>query len=74
MNEKVTSFTDNIIESIQNAFIEIIDEMVFDVMKLKSFSQGEAMVIVLNCLSKGIAPKSDEFYEYVNNYKTLWEQ
>lgn len=67
-------FTELLVESVQNAMVEVIDEMVSDVMRLKSFSQGEAMGIALNCLSKGIAPKSEEFYEYVSNCKTLWEQ
>ena len=67
------SMTQLLIDTMQEAICDVIGDMVHDIMSLKSFSQGEAFVIALQILGKGITPKSDEYYNYIDGCKTMWE-
>lgn len=62
-----------LINATQEVLNEMIIEMSTDIMQLKSFSQAEAMIITINLLRRGIMPKTDEFYKYIEKTKTAWE-
>ena len=72
MKEK-KMMSDEIEDCIKNAFCEMIQDYVNEIMRLKSVSYAEALQIALSFYSQGIAPKSDEFYNNIGCIKTLWE-
>ena len=67
------TMTQDIIDTLQETIYNIIEDMIQDIMTLKSFSQYEAFLIALQIINKGITPKSDEYYKYIDDCKTLWE-
>lgn len=73
MSEEENLMTDAIIKSMQEAIIELINDMVKEIMTIKSWSQGEATLIALQIISKNIKPRTEEYYKYINDCKTLWE-
>ena len=62
-----------LLECFEESFNEVVSELINDIMVLKSFSYGEARLIAYECMAKGISPKSDEFYSFVGDVKTMWE-
>ena len=67
------NMTDILIETMQEAITDLINDMMSDVMTMKSVSPIEAYIITIEIINKGLQPKTDEYYEYINNCKTLWE-
>ena len=54
MSEEENLMTEAIIKSMQEAIIELINDMVKEIMTIKSWSQGEAILIALQIISKNI--------------------
>ena len=52
-----------------------LNEMITDIMKIKSVSfYGALQIALMFYVGMDIKPKSDEFYKECDNIKTLWER